>query len=695
MTLFSDILSIPSNPEDIFTLLNPIGHGAFGYVYKAIHNQSKKIYAVKIINYFKDNINFLENKKHIDNINFCYQTVQQETSLMKKVCSSNYILKYYGSYFSRKTNTLWLIIEYCSYGSTIDLILAMNRMYTEVEVATIIKMVLQGLIIIHEKNLIHRDIKGANILLSEDGYVKLGDFGVGTKLEQDFRKSIKGSPYWMSPQVVQKEYYDNKTDIWSLGITCIELLQGVPPNSELSPNEVMEKIGNKNFNFDDFFGGKKSKYSTEYINFISRCLQINPEKRSSAKELIKHKFISKYAKDNFFLKELLQSHEKDMENYRKEFEKDESNLKLGNDYHNNIFLNNNDTQILNSDININESFFKLININNEDNIKENLVTEKKINHNLLINEISPVNSNKKIIYKKISINRKKTKSNEKNMNYSSKTSKNKRKINLTCNNSINRNHSFIILPKEKNKINKSRNKIFEQENFFYPKNESKNYTNTKCQVINFGISMKKTLSKEFMTKSVYNKKIIIDQGKQRKSYDKKYNKLNSNKKIKTINSNINTEMNTNNTNSINIGNYSQINNNDTFSINSFYDTKNKFNLKMKLPIKTNTRIFNIPNLNIEKILNNNRNKLNLFKESESEEDIKESNDTDYLMNTINNYTINKGINYDKENRNILNYIRENNNMDTINSYSVLDSKDSVISIHSSNKNFNEPHKKYY
>ena len=207
--------------------------------------------------------------------------------------------------------------------------------------------------------------------------------------------------------------------------------------------------------------------------------------------------------------------------------------------------------------------------------------------------------------------------------------------------------------------------------------------------------MKKTLSKEFMTKSVYNKKIIINQGKQRKSYDKKYNKLNSNKKIKTINSNINTEMNTNNTNSINIGNYSQINNNDTFSINSFYDTKNKFNLKMKLPIKTNTRIFNIPNLNIEKILNNNRNKLNLFKESESEEDIKESNDTDYLMNTINNYTINKGINYDKENRNILNYIRENNNMDTINSYSVLDSKDSVISIHSSNKNFNEPHKKYY
>ena len=85
---------------------------------------------------------------------------------MRLVNSSNYIVKYHGSYFSGITNTLWLILEYCASGSIIDLMLAMNRTYTEIEIATIIKMVLKGLIIIHEKNLIHPDIKGANILLS-------------------------------------------------------------------------------------------------------------------------------------------------------------------------------------------------------------------------------------------------------------------------------------------------------------------------------------------------------------------------------------------------------------------------------------------------------------------------------------------------------------------------------------------------
>ena len=145
---------------------------------------------------------------------------------MRLVNSSDYIVKYYGSYFSRQTNTLWLILEYCASGSVIDLMLAMDRTYTEIEIATIIKMVLQGLIVIHNKNLIHRDVKGANILLSEDGYAKLGDFGVGAQLlTEKYRKSKKGSPYWMSPQVASNIKYDFKTDIWSLGITCLELIE--------------------------------------------------------------------------------------------------------------------------------------------------------------------------------------------------------------------------------------------------------------------------------------------------------------------------------------------------------------------------------------------------------------------------------------------------------------------------------------
>ena len=667
MTLFSDILSIPSNPEDIFTLLNPIGHGAFGYVYRAIHNSSKKIYAIKIINYFKENINFLENKSHINNINFCYQTVQQETSLMKKVSSSNFILKYYGSYFSRKTNSLWLIIEYCSYGSTIDLMLAMNRLYTEIEVATIIKMVLQGLIIIHDKKLIHRDIKGANILLSEDGYAKLGDFGVGTKLllKENYRSSIKGSPYWMSPQVIQKENYDSKTDIWSLGITCIELTQGEPPFSDLNPNEVLDFIGNKKFIFDDFFQKKKSNYSKEFINFVSKCLKINPEKRSSAKELIKHEFIVKYAKDNIYLKQLLKKYENDMDNYRKEFEENELKLKFGfnlnNNYNfNNIFMNNNSKQIMNKKLNLdlNESFFKFSKIiNNENEFNDtNNIRRKKTN---ILNKISPLNSSKEIIYRKISPK------NSKKLNNSLRITKTKNNINnIISNKSILRNNSYIISPKIKSKIIKSRN--MKLENIYCLNN---NNTNNKCQRINFGFSIKKTINKDLSNKSVYIKKIIINQGRQGNSSDKNY-KLNSYKKIKTINSNINTDMNTNNTN-----------NNNSFMTNS---TKKKINLKLKVANKTNA--------NLEQFLDNKRNKLNLFEDTNYNENIDESSDADYIINKINNYTINKGINSIYKN---IDNKNTNNDFDTIHSYSIFDSKDTFISIHSSRFNLNEQHKKYY
>ena len=156
---FSDILSISSDPEEIFTLLYPIGHGGFGTVYKAIHNETRKIYAIKIINFINTLKNNLEN--FIFNNN--YSSAQKESSLMKLCHKSNYIVNYYGSYYSKKSNTLWLILEYCPAGSLIDLMLSMNRTYTEQEISTIMKNVLNGLILIHSKNLIHRDIKAANI----------------------------------------------------------------------------------------------------------------------------------------------------------------------------------------------------------------------------------------------------------------------------------------------------------------------------------------------------------------------------------------------------------------------------------------------------------------------------------------------------------------------------------------------------
>ena len=269
---FYDILSIPSNPEDLFTLIYPIGHGAFGSVYKAVHNSTKKTYAIKIIDYSKDN-----NKENNNIINFNYFSIQQETYIMRLVKDSKYIVKYYGSYFSRKSNTLWLILEYCSSGSANDLMFSMNRTFSEVELATIMEMVLQGLALIHKQNLIHRDIKGANILLSEDGYAKLGDFGVGARLSSEkYRMSKKGSPYWMSPQIASNLKYDFKTDIWSLGITCIELLEGEPPFSQLKPNNVIERISKEPPKISEMID--LNEHTTQFKSFIEHCLEVDPKK---------------------------------------------------------------------------------------------------------------------------------------------------------------------------------------------------------------------------------------------------------------------------------------------------------------------------------------------------------------------------------------------------------------------------------
>ena len=333
---FFDILSIPSNPEDLFTIQYPIGHGAFGTVYKAVHNSTNKIYAIKIIDYSKDN-----NKDNNNIINYNYKSVQQETSLMRKVSNSDYIVKYYGSYFSRKTNTIWLILEYCSSGSAIDLMLSMDRTFSEVEVATIMEMILKGLIVMHSENLIHRDIKGANILISEEGYAKLGDFGVGAALsEEKYRISKKGSPYWMSPQVASSVKYDFKTDIWSLGVTCVELLEGEPPFSDLKPRNVMEKISKHPPSAEEMID--LNEHTTEFKSFLEHCLEIDPKKRYSAKDLLKHQFIIKYSKGRKYLEKLVKKHQKDVEKFRVESEEEYQKLLKNKEINQNVESNEED-----------------------------------------------------------------------------------------------------------------------------------------------------------------------------------------------------------------------------------------------------------------------------------------------------------------------------------------------------------------
>ena len=319
---FYDILSIPSNPEDLFILLYPIGIGAYGQVFKAKHKETGEIYAIKIIDYSRNN-----NSENNKVINYNYNSIQQETSLMKLLRDCQYIVKYYGSYFSRRSNTLWLILEYCSCGSAIDLMLSMDRTFTEYEISSIMAMVLKGLDYIHSKNLIHRDIKGANILINEQGIVKIADFGVGVQLiNENNRNSKKGSPYWMSPQVALNADYNEKTDIWSLGITCLEMIEGDPPNSQLKPRFVIEKIGKEPPSAAELLKGKK--YSEEFKDFVKKCLEVNQRKRPNAKELLKHNFIIKFNKGKDFIKNLVKNHLKNVEEFREEILQEKNKDKI-------------------------------------------------------------------------------------------------------------------------------------------------------------------------------------------------------------------------------------------------------------------------------------------------------------------------------------------------------------------------------
>jgi serine/threonine-protein kinase 24/25/MST4 len=390
-------------------------------VYKAVHNSTNRIYAIKIIDYSKDN-----NKDNNNIINYNYNSVQQETSLMRRVNNSDYIVKYYGSYFSRKTNTIWLILEYCSSGSAIDLMLSMDRTFSEVEVATMMEMILKGLVLMHSENLIHRDIKGANILISEDGYAKLGDFGVGATLhDEKYRISKKGSPYWMSPQVASSIKYDYKTDIWSLGITCVELLEGEPPFSDLKPKNVMEKISKHPPSPEEIID--LNEHTPEFKSFVEHCLEIDPNKRFSAKELLKHEFITKFSKGRKYLQKLVKKHQDDVEKFRIESEKeyqkimqknelnknkesfeedniDENNIKEFSSYEQEDLIGNDKRNIngtFHNDINVDvdnldsldEKMKKLLNnnIKNGINDKKNK-SEKKINNSLVVCYTESINS---------------------------------------------------------------------------------------------------------------------------------------------------------------------------------------------------------------------------------------------------------------------------------------------------------------
>ncbi|XP_035536652.1 mitogen-activated protein kinase kinase kinase kinase 5-like [Morone saxatilis] len=280
------------NPQDDFEILLRVGGGTYGEVYKARNKQNGELAAIKVIKMEPEDD---------------FSIIQQEIVIVKS-CKHPNIVAYYGSYI--RANKLWICMEFCGGGSLQD-VYHVTGPLSEPQIAYICREMLQGLDYLHAQKKIHRDIKGANILLNDQGEVKLADFGISAQITATLarRMSFIGTPYWMAPEVAAVEIkggYNELCDVWSVGITAIELAELQPPMFDVHPLRVlflMSKSGYQPPKLKD-----KSKWSSMFYNFVKAMLVRNPKKRPSAAKMLSHMFLTQQCLNQELTLDLLEKY---------------------------------------------------------------------------------------------------------------------------------------------------------------------------------------------------------------------------------------------------------------------------------------------------------------------------------------------------------------------------------------------------
>ncbi|KAM7268590.1 hypothetical protein ACFE04_010756 [Oxalis oulophora] len=262
------------DPTVKYELLHELGKGSYGAVYKARDLKTSECVAIKVIS-------LSEGEEG-------YEEIRGEIEMLQQ-CSHPNVVRYLGSYQGEEY--LWIVMEYCGGGSVADLMNVTDEALEEYQIAYICRETIKGLAYLHSIFKVHRDIKGGNILLTEQGEVKLGDFGVAAQLTRTMskRNTFIGTPHWMAPEVIQESRYDGKVDVWALGVSAIEMAEGLPPRSTVHPMRVLFMISIEPAPMLE----DKEKWSLVFHDFIAKCLTKDTRLRPTAAEMLKHKFIER------------------------------------------------------------------------------------------------------------------------------------------------------------------------------------------------------------------------------------------------------------------------------------------------------------------------------------------------------------------------------------------------------------------